>query len=269
MPDSYQAISVIFIEMPILLSNERLIVPAASSCYPTLGMEYSLQAYEIVFERSLLRTGQNCYGSKRFVPCGKRKSTSAEELTVQLGLEKSGIHPRDAEEFRDIFERNMRLQTKTVLRVPRGCDPLRYETEDGRRYYIRICMICDSPIGEFRVPESGFVPYNEDPRKVYDLILGIPLVTAGDPSMAHTARFLFNPEPPPDRFGNRDVYIGRCSYPLHNRQDRLLDIIATHPRFDADEDDGIRLVQGRLPKIRKETFSPKPDSVEATLDRMG
>ncbi len=256
----------IFIETQIISSNGRITVLPAVSDYPMLGRRYSHDGYYFDFAEPLEKTGKNCYESKKCIPEGMRRSTSADELAIQLGGENLGIHPREMTAYKNVFEGNMRLRTKTGLRVPKGLDPSEYEIEDGRKYYTRMGLICSTPVGLVRVPESGVIPYSENPSEVFDLVLGIPLVTVDDIHHKHTTRFLFNPNPPQDsKSENFDVYVGRLSYPLDRENDRDLYIIATHTRDDADPDDAIRLVRGPLPKIRREEFNP----IDAALDRMG
>src|SRR3989338_4826980 len=83
--------------------KERMDVPAAISIYPTLGNTYTRAAYPIEFSNRLVRTGKNYYDSE---PANDRMSTAAEELAMQLGLEKAGQDPRNAEAFNDLFGRN-------------------------------------------------------------------------------------------------------------------------------------------------------------------
>ena len=155
----------IFIEAPTLLSNERMIVPAASSCYP--AFDASFDRYGLDCSTRLIKTGKDCYDSKRDLPTGRRMSTETEELAIQLAFEELGVHPRDAEPFADIFGKNedgsyALLWTKTGFRVPRGRDPEKYITDkQGRKYWPRIALICSTEVGEVLVPEGNgrVVPY--------------------------------------------------------------------------------------------------------------
>ncbi len=278
MPDSYQAINVIFIEMPILLSNERLIVPAASSCYPTFDARFD--RYHLEYSERLTKTGKDCYESKRNLLTGRRMSTETEELAIQLAHEELGIHPRDSEAFADIFGRNedesyALLWTKTGLRVPRGRDPKKYIIDKhGRKYWPRIALICSTEIGEVLVPEGGerVVPYTENPEEVWDLVLGIPRVTSDNLGQRHTTHWWFNPNPGiADReSGHYDVAVVRWSYPLHNEPERCMDISASYLRTSSDHDCSVRPVQGVMPRIHKKLIETRLHKREsALLDQLG
>ncbi len=67
--------------------ERRLVVPAVSSSYPTLGNAYKHGGYEIDHASKLVRTGKHYYDSKAEIPKGMRMSTAGEELAMQLNYE--------------------------------------------------------------------------------------------------------------------------------------------------------------------------------------
>ena len=70
--------------------KERLVIPAVSSSYPTLGATYKQGGYEVDHANRLVRTGKHYYDSKAEIPEGMRMSTAGEELAIQLALERAG-----------------------------------------------------------------------------------------------------------------------------------------------------------------------------------
>ena len=73
--------------------KERLVVPAVSSVYPTLGVAYKHAGGDVNYSRGLVRTGKHYYDSKAEIPEGMRMSTAGEELAIQLALERAGKDP--------------------------------------------------------------------------------------------------------------------------------------------------------------------------------
>ena len=68
--------------------TEKLVLPAVSSSYPTLGANYNQGGHEINHAGRLVRTGKHYYDSKAEIPEGMRMSTAGEELAIQLKYEK-------------------------------------------------------------------------------------------------------------------------------------------------------------------------------------
>jgi len=89
------------IEMPEL--DRTITISAARSEYPMLGVAYSRPEYFMAYSPGLVQTGRNYYDSLRVLPKGIRMSTAAEELAIQLALERAGKDPREAEVFADLF----------------------------------------------------------------------------------------------------------------------------------------------------------------------
>ena len=114
--------------------KERLVIPAVSSSYPTLGANYKQGGYEVDHASKLVRTGKHYYDSKAEIPEGLRMSTAGEEFAIQLALERAGQDPRKAEVFNDLFGRKNGgwyawQWTETGLRVPKGREAGNYETD--------------------------------------------------------------------------------------------------------------------------------------------
>jgi len=126
--------------------KERLVLPAVSSSYPTLGANYKQVGYEVNHASRLVRTGKHYYDSKAGIPEGFRMTTAGEELAIQLALEHSGNDPRKANIFDDLFARGsdkvyMWQWTETGLRVPKGMEASKYEIDaQGRKYWARIVL---------------------------------------------------------------------------------------------------------------------------------
>ncbi|MBI2583241.1 MAG: hypothetical protein HYW25_01115 [Candidatus Aenigmarchaeota archaeon] len=227
--------------LPELTGN--LVVPAAAGSYPALGAAYRHEGSSIDYSPWLVRTGKNYYGSKAEIPEGIRMSTAAEELALQLALEKAGNDPRNAEVFNDLFARNEEKYyawqwTETGLRVPKGRKPDAYETDaQGRKYWQRILLIGDQEIGDFPVPEGNGMVIVE-----WDEVSGLPRVTEqiAYPHEPYTTHFWFNPNPDKDKLsGHYDVAIGRRGAWPHGVDARCLSVDASYGRWDADSDGGL------------------------------
>ena len=105
-----------------------------TSSYPDLRVSYRSPEYFFGYSPRLIRTNKNYYDFKSKIPEGLRVSTAAEELAVQLGLERAGQNPRKASDFDDIFTRrnfgwHAIQRTETGLRVPKGWEGGRYQTD--------------------------------------------------------------------------------------------------------------------------------------------
>src|SRR3989344_7702125 len=137
--------------------KERLVLQPASSTYQTLGNAYKHSGSIVKYSGSLRRTGKHYYDSKAEIPEGMRMSTAAEELAIQLALERAGKDPRKAETFDDLFGRNSGCSygfqfTETGLRVPKGRKAGKYETDaQGRKYWVRIVLDGYKEVGEVPV----------------------------------------------------------------------------------------------------------------------
>ncbi len=293
--------------------NKRLVLPAASSIYPTLGASYKQGAYEISHTGRLVRTDKHYYDSKAGIPEGLRMTTAGEELAIQLKYEKvaniirrtdereilgknpseladellkyastedereaisyvfreesdamnsvfaqtNGIlipDPRKSVVFDDLFARGpekiyMWQWTETGLRVPKGREADRYETDaHGRKYWVRIALVGDKEEGEVLVPEG-----NGRLAVELDEVFGIPRVTEDMnwPHKPYTTYFWFNATPDLDgTSGHYDVAVGRRSG--WHLDERCLGVVAYFRRWDAYSADGFRPVRGSLPKIEKE-----------------
>ncbi len=244
----------------LLELKERLVVPAVSSSYPTLGANYKQGGYEIDHANRLVKTGRHYYDSKAEIPEGLRMSTAGEELAIQLAIERAGEEDtRKAKIFDDLFARGpdkvyMWQWTETGLRVPKGREASKYETDvHGRKYWARIVLDGDKEIGEILVPEGGGRLAAE-----WDEVFGVPRVTLESQDFPHkpyTTHFWFNATPNLDgTSGHYDVAVGRRGW-HHDVGEGCLHVDAIFRRLDAYSNDGFRLVRGsgpEGPKIEKE-----------------
>ncbi len=232
---------------------ERLLVPAASSIHPALGVAYSRAGYGIGHPSNLVRTDRNYYDSR---PAEDRMSTAAEELAMQLLFERAGKDPRkEAAVFNDLFGRNDShwyawQWTETGLRVPKGRDPNKYETNThGRKYWVREFLIGNEAVGEILVPEGrGRVAVE------WDEVSGLPRVTdeIKFPHIPYTTHFWFNAKPNKDNTSSHyDIAVGRRSYRLRGEDGRCLVVAASYARSYANSDGGFRPVRGSLPDITR------------------
>ncbi|MFH0890150.1 MAG: hypothetical protein V1836_03370 [Candidatus Aenigmatarchaeota archaeon] len=237
-------------------SMEKFVIQPSSYSYTTIGTAYNSPRREIEYSAALTKTGKNYYDSKIVVPANERMSTAAEELAIQLSLERAGKDPRKAEAFNDLYGRNTLdwcawQWTDTGLRVPEGRDPGKYETIDGRKYWARIVLIGDKEVGEILVPEGrGRVisKWNE--------VFGLPAETE-DVNFAHspyTTFFWFNDfNPRKDSIsGHYDVAVMRRAFwPHGGRDDECIDVDAVYGRWAERSNAGFRAVHGYLPYIEK------------------
>jgi len=216
---------------------------------------YSSPEGEIEYSPYMTKTGNNYYDSKAEIPEGYRMSTAAEELAIQLALEREGKDPRKSEVFNDLFARGpdkiyMWQWTETGLRMPKGRDPKSYETDpQGRKYWVRMLLIGDEEQGEVMVPEGGgrIVPYTEDLSDVWDEVSGLPRVTAesGNEYDNHTTHFWFNPN-------MEEGAVGRWGIWLHDGgREGCLRVDAHYGRSGVDSRGGFRLVRGPLGTLQK------------------
>src|SRR3989344_9089901 len=176
--------------------KERLVLQPASSTYQTLGNDYKHSGSIVKYSGSLRRTDKNYYDSKAEIPEGLRMSTAGEELAIQLALEHAGEDPRKAKVFDDLFARGpdkvyMWQWTETGLRVPKGREASKYETDaQGRKYWARIVLYGDKEVGEVLVPEGGGRLVAE-----WDEVFGVPQTTIENidfPHKPYTTHFWFN-----------------------------------------------------------------------------
>src|SRR5262249_55540647 len=188
-----------------------------------------------------------------------RMSTAAEEVALQLELEKADRDPRNARVFDDLFSRNDDQRyywqwTATALRVPLGRRPEAYEVDkQGRRYWVRMLVSGNEEVGEVLVPEGNgrVVPHKTGVTDVWDEVSGLPTVTEPLiwPHSPYTTHFWFDPAMP-------ETAVGRGARGP-SQAGECLDVLATCPRLGSAEYTGCRLVLGSLPKIM----------VRATADR--
>lgn len=249
--------------------KERLNIPASSSNYPALGNSYKQAGYPIEYSHNLTRTGKDYYNSKARIPKGYRMTTAAEELAIQLELERSGADPRKANVFDDLFARNdshtyVWQWTETGLRVPKGYKADKFETgEQGRKYWPRIVLIGDKEIGEILVPEGGGRVAVE-----WDEVFGIPKTTENIdyPHNPYTTHFWFNSTPAKDdKSGNYDVAVGRGSDWRLAEDERCLGVGAGCGRWGAYSGVGFRPVRGSASGVEKELSRINPNDIERTL----
>lgn len=236
----------------------------SASHYPTRRAAYRQKGYEFLYADRLVHLpSQDFYTLQvqAFVQGlgdGRRMSTAAEELAIQLELERAGEDPRTAKVFDDLFARNNDKRyfwqwTATGLRVPPGRQPNAYEVDkQGRKYWVRILLIGNAEIGEVLVPEGNgrVVPHTSDVRDVWDELSGLPTVTEmlRWPHHPYTTHFWFDPN-------LEEVAVGRGARG-HSEAGECLDVLADCPRLGAAEYTAFRLVQGVLPKIQVKVSRP-------------
>lgn len=259
------------IELPEM--KKRIIIPAASSVYPTIGNSFKNPEYKINYSQKLVKTGKNYYDSKEQLPAGYRLSTASEERALQRAIEETGKDPRKAKIFDDLFARNKEKWyawqwTETGLRVPKAYKSDKHEKdEQGRKYWPRIVLIGNEKVGEVLVPEgSGRVIVE------WDEVFGIPRVTENIVwfHKGYNTHFWFNSSPSKDsKSGYYDVAVARWDAWLPGGLERCLAVGARSVRWAAGSRDGFRPVQGSLPEIEKEIAKINPKNVEdALLERM-
>lgn len=219
--------------------------------YPVLG-GYRRARHVIDYSIALTRTGKNYYDSKSSIPAGYRMSTAAEELAIQLGLEKAGQDPRQVEAFNDILAINNNdwhawQWTETGLCVPEGRDPNKYQTDShGRKYWARIVLIGNERVGEIIVPQGGGRVIVE-----WDEVFGLPKTTEDItwPHTPYTTHFWFDENPIKDSTsGPSEAAVGRraCWFPDGGGWCFAVD--ASYGRRLAGPDAGFRQVCGPLPE---------------------
>lgn len=225
---------------------ERLVMQPASSSYPSIGTTYKRAGYTIEYSPALTRTDRNYYGSETLIPSGQRMSTAAEELAIQLGLEKVGKDPRKEAVFNDLFGRkdctwDAWQWTDTGLRVPKGWDPTKYETDSkDRKYWAREVLIGDKVAGEILVPEGNGRVVVE-----WDEVFGIPRATMDInwPHSHYTTHFWFKAKPSEGKVsGYQDVAVGRRNGWRRDEVERCLAVDANFARSDAVLGAGFRPV---------------------------
>lgn len=233
---------------------EKFLIQPASSSHPPIGT-YECAGHTIDYFPKLTRTGKNYYDSKAEIPKGERMSTAAEELAIQLGLERAGQDPRQAKVFDDLFSRNNGSWHAwqwmgTGLRVPEGRKADTYETDpQGRKYWAREVLIGNDVVGEILVPEG-----NARIVVAWDEVFGLPRVTEDIawPHNPYTTHSWFDPNPGKDSMsGHTDVAVWRGDYWRHGGAEWCLAVSADYARLYADSDDGFRPVRGSLPEIKK------------------
>ncbi len=246
---------------------------------PVRTGKYTHPAHSFRYSPRLTGTRQNYYDSKEQIPEGYRMSTAAEELAIQLGLERADQDPRKSPMFDILFGfhymsptvGSLWQWTGTGLRVPNGWENGRHQKDaKGNKQYPRIVLIGDQEVGEATVPGDGecVVEWNE--------VFGIPSLTiseydATDPKKRiryfyfnidsnvnerivrnHTTHFYFNPNPNVDeRTGRQDVAVGRGSIWRIGDHDGCLAVRAYYNRWYETSNNSFRLVQGSVPATEK------------------
>ena len=208
--------------------------------------------YEIAYSKALVRNGKNYYHAIKNVD-KFRISTAAEELCLQLSLEKAGIDPRKAEIFNDLFGRNPENSyvwqlTATGLRVPKGWENGRIDA-DGT--YPRIVLVFSDEVGENKIPKGGGRPVIE-----WNEFFGLPRSTSDNADdlayNKHTTHFWFDPNPVRDKYtGHLDVAIERGGVWNHGNRGRCFIILADCGRWGAVSSAGFRPVYDSLHEIEK------------------
>lgn len=233
---------------------EKLVMQPASSSYRSLGTSYQSAGHSIEYFPILTITGKDYYDSRAGIPSDQRMSTAAEELAIQLGLERAGQDPRTAEAFNDLFARNDSHRyvwqwTETGLRVPEGRDPTKYETDaHGRKYWARELLIGNNAVGEVLVPEG-----NGRVAVEWDEVFGLPKITEDIvwPHTPYTTHFFFNKNPElraPSIY--QDVGVFRHDWHL-DKGESCISVDAAYERWDLGLFHGFRPVRGSLPEIEK------------------
>jgi len=247
--------------------DKKMFVQPARSVYPTLGAVYCHQGHEFHYSDRLVNTGKNFYDTEADIPKKlwvfqrNRDSTAAEELAIQLELERSGEDPRKAEAFADFFGRfwYARLWTKTGLRIPKGWENGRYEVnKNGNKKWPRIVLIGDQEVGEVLVPEGGGRVVKE-----WDEVFGIPAETSdSEDDMKpenHTTHFRFDSSPKGlgssylSGYEGYDVAVTRNGEWPGEEPGNCLLVAALDRRCYASGGNGFRLVRGSLPRIEKKS----------------
>ncbi|MBI1971806.1 MAG: hypothetical protein HYS53_00755 [Candidatus Aenigmarchaeota archaeon] len=227
---------------------QQLVTRPTSSAYPLIGTAYKSRANTIDYSPGLTKAGKN-------YPSGQRMSTAAEELAIQLGLERAGKDSRRADVFDDLFGRNhsnwrASQWTDTDLRVPKGRDPDKYETDgQGRKYWVRTAVVGDEEFGEVLVPEGYMRVVVE-----WDEVFGIPRVTEDIdfPHKPYTTHFWFNPTPFKDgRSVHQDIAVGRRGGWNRVAGEKCLGVDADGGRWNTSLHAGFRPVRGLLPEINQ------------------
>ena len=244
------------ISLPPLKSKLRK--NRSASRYPSLGVAYRQNGYEFLYsDRVVHIPHHDFYFLQAFLETlggGRGMSTAAEELAIQLELERSAEDPRNAKAFDDLFARNDDQRyiwqwTATGLRVPKGRKPNAYEVDKhGRKYWVRILVIGNSEVGEVLVPEGNgrVVPHTPEVPDVWDEVTGLPTITEPLkwPHNPYTTHFWFDPN-------LEEVAVGRGSRE-HSQAGSCLDVLADCPRLGSAEYTGVRLVQRLLPELKVE-----------------
>ena len=234
-------------------------IQPVSSTYRVLKIvderTFSQPAHSFRYSPTLTRTEKNYRDSEAEIPEGSRMSTAAEELAIQLALERSRQDPRKASVFNDLFARENNgwyawQWTETGLRIPEGWENGRYQKDEkGNKQYPRIILIGEQVVGEALVPEGDgrvVVEWNE--------VFGIPSVTSNEQDILamnkHTTHFYLNSNPDTDKItGKQDVAVGRGAGWHRGGRVGCLDVFADFGRSLADSSGGFRQVQGSVPVI--------------------
>ncbi|MEM7819438.1 MAG: hypothetical protein QXD48_01260 [Candidatus Aenigmatarchaeota archaeon] len=227
--------------------GHELIVPGARSFYPLLDITYKSEERKILFSEYLIKTRKSYYDAKKIIPKGYRMSTAAEELALQLYLERYGIDPRKAKIFDDLFGRDIESSyvwqwTETGLRVPHGFRADKYEKDaKGRKYWPRIVLLEDKEVGEILIPEGHGRVVVE-----WDEVFGLPKVTEDIewPHKPFTTHFWFRPE-------DDDLAVRRGGFWHDDMSKWCLYVDAICKRVEEGSYGGFRLVHGPFPEIKK------------------